>query len=163
MSELPVAQTQAQADCPICSAGELGATWTRDLLDGRRTLAEAAERFACSIDQVWRHVTEHELPESERLELDVRSKLWKCIRIAEDWLAELIMTTRPDSRTVRQVVSLLGEIRKLLVVSAEIEGSLPVPDVQVVQINNIVQTVVGELCPACQAKVLRALEVAHVE
>jgi len=62
---------------------------------------------------------------------------------------------------VRQVVSLLAEIRKLLVVSAEMEGSLPVPDVQIVQINNVMQTVVGELCPVCQAKVLKALEVGH--
>jgi len=158
MGELTV---QARGTCPICTAGELGATWTRDLLDGKRTLAEAAERFSCSIDQVWRHVTEHELPEAEKLQMDVRSKLWKCIRIAEDWLAELILAERPNSRTVRQVVSLLAEIRKLLVVSAEMEGSLPVPDVQIVQINNVMQTVVGELCPVCQAKVLKALEVGH--
>ncbi len=126
-----MSETVAKAlhPCPICGAGELGKTWTRELLDGKRTLAEAADRFSCSIEQVWRHVTEHELPDAERAELDVHGKLWKCIRIAEDWLQELILTTHPDSRTVKQVVSLLAEIRKLLVVSAEMEGTLQRPDI----------------------------------
>ncbi len=142
-------------ECALCGAGTLGAQWTQDLLSGKRTLVQAAERFNMSVDQVWQHVMEHSSAESQ---LDVSSKLQKCLRIAEDWLNELIMTHPPDPRTVKQVAALLAEIRRLLALLAELEGSITRPEIQINQYNQLLTVVIEELCPTCQKKLLSYLE-----
>ncbi len=108
-----------------------------------------------SVDQVWQHVMEHSPVESQ---LDVSSKLQKCLRIAEDWLNELIMTHPPDPRTVKQVAALLAEIRRLLALLAELEGSITRPEIQINQYNQLLTVVIEELCPTCQKKLLSYLE-----
>jgi hypothetical protein len=143
--------------CNLCEAGELGKAWSAELLNGQKTLVEAAGRFDMSVDQVWDHVMNH-CEENDVPSLDVKEKLWKLIRIAEDWLQELIMFEKPNARTVKQVVLLLGEIRKLLTISAEMKGEIRQPERQIVQIDKFVQLSIGSLCPACQAKMLRLLE-----
>lgn len=145
--------------CRMCEAGQLGKAWADDLLNGTKTLAEAAQYFEVSSELVWRHVMEHELGSVEQSPFNVKTKLWKLIRIAEDWLEYLIMHEQPSARTIKQVVLLLSEIRKLLTFDAELEGQIKTaPEVKVFQLNQIMQVVVGELCSNCQEKILRVVE-----
>lgn len=148
----------AQAPCQLCQAGSIGAQWTQDLLSGKRTLVQAAERFNMSVDQVWQHVMDHSTCAPA---LDVSSKLQKCLRIAEDWLNELIMTQPPGPKSVKQVTSLLAEIRRLLSLMAELEGSITRPEIQITQYNQLLTVVIEELCPACQQKLMSYLEAHH--
>ena len=147
-------------ECNLCAASEVGKAYTKELLAGTKTLADAADRFTMSIEQVWIHVMHHaEDLTIDKASLSIEDKLWMLIRISEDWLFELIVHEKPGVRTVKQVTSLLAEIRKLLTTVAEVKGQMPRgPNVNVLQLNSFISLAVGQLCDDCQRKVLSLLE-----
>lgn len=157
--------------CNLCNSGSIGVKWTRDLKIGSKSLRAAALEFNMTIEEVMEHMQTHVMEEPEP-ETDIMTLLEdpkfinrKILSIAlniEDWAKYVQETEKLDKNTMEFCLKLFKELRELYKLQAELEGKLKRGDTyqqQFIQIqgdmNMLVGTVLSEMCPACQMKIVQ--------
>ncbi|TRZ80784.1 hypothetical protein D4R86_03785 [bacterium] len=94
----------------------------------------------------------------------IRNKLLKLIQIIEIWFDEIVVRNDVDRNAIDAALSISKEIRSALKLIGELDGKLNQgqADFQLIELKRqykmLTDTVMMELCPECQDKILHAVE-----
>lgn len=157
--------------CKICDAGEIGTTWTREVMLGAKSMEAMAARFECEIDEVELHVYTHDLiippkRDSDNIMSDefYMDKLLRVLRQLESFTSEMMIQEGFDKSMVDSLTKLTKEIRTTVVTIAEFQGRMDrattIVNVQNVEnkILKLTNVIVGEVCDECMAKIIPLIE-----
>ena len=162
---------QSTVRCRICDAGEIGTTWTREVMLGSKSMEEMAVRFECDIDEVELHVNTHELiirpkPDSDNVMSDefYMDKLLRILRQLESFTSEMMIQEGFDKGMVDSLTKLTKEVRTTVITIAEFQGRMDrattIVNVQNVEnkILKLTNVLVGEVCEECMEKIIPLIE-----
>lgn len=161
------------SQCPVCQAGSLGLSMTRDCNLGRKTVYQVAEELNCSVDQVMTHINEsHEITVDNDGYLQSQDKLLgdllKTLKTLKQW-TDYVVTTVKDPKDINRakvdmLVRLSQEARKTIESVATLQGRKGPGDTYVqMQILNskvmlLTNTILDAACDDCKLKILTAIE-----
>ncbi len=156
--------------CKMCERKKDGTTWTRDILLGVKTPAQAAEYFDMTVQEVTTHVNDHEfLLEDERSIYESKDfyvrELARLYALAKDWLTYVTDAREISKDQIDLGIKLSKEIRATITALAEFQGRLDKGGNVVAKMEHIeakyiklTTKIVTEVCPECQQKILTVIE-----
>lgn len=156
--------------CRICSSGEIGRLWTRDVLLGRKNLFDMSKHFDCTQEESMDHVNNHEIIIDDSGDYDSPDfyigKLLKILKTLEDMVSyDMIMNTNMKNQDKEITIKVLKECRETLKSLGEFQGRLSSNKdvtINIAQINQnykqITNMLITEVCPECRLKVINMLD-----
>lgn len=157
-------------DCPICKSGEVGRTFCRDLILGKKNYVEVAQYFGITPQEVMTHVNTHEIVIDEatgKYESPdfYMNELLKLLKMFKDWLTFTIECGGLDKQKVDIGVKLAREIRLTLESLAEFQGRFDRGGNTTIQIGEInakymqlTNVLLMEVCDGCRGKIIKILD-----
>jgi len=143
--------------CKICEHPK-GDYYTRLVLLGRMTLAEAAAKLGVSDKMLWYHIKNHVKAEPEELPDDLQ----ECLQYMLDKLKvkfRELMLLPTDHTSIRSIAALVKEMRGLIMDLAKLQKKISTaPSVNVTVMTKLETGILTLLCPECKQKVLSYLE-----
>lgn len=148
--------------CPLCNA--TGYEATEMIVLGKMTLAEAADRFDVTIEEAWAHLMYHE--HGLKPIIDIEDKLKRLVWTMDDYIKEYMITQKPKGGNVKALVTMVREMRNLLSTLGEVRGTINkgtqnqinIENMQINNMNRLIDTVMSDLCPECQLKILNEID-----
>lgn len=156
--------------CNICLAGEVGRTWTKDLVLNDKEIHEACAFFKMTPEDVQDHIDTHDFEEMEDpAVLDdpeyYDRELLKLFRLFKDWMKYCITNGNPTKADVDLAMKLGKEMRETIKTLGEFRGKLnrnSSVNVNVAIINQkymaLTKALTTEVCPECRLKVINLLD-----
>lgn len=154
--------------CVICSAGDKGRLWTRDVVLGRKNLFDMSKHFGCTQEEAMEHVNKHEIIVDDDGNYNSPdfyiSKLLKILKTLEDMVSyDMIMNTDMKNQDKETTIKVLKECRETLKALGEFQGRLSKDtNINIEIINNqykqITNMIVAEVCPECQLKIVDLMD-----
>jgi hypothetical protein len=155
--------------CPMCVAGHLGATWSRDIILGKMSPVELAQTLRISVNEVMEHVNDHQIIfDEEKQEYSspdyYLGKLVTMIKTLDGWM-KLFAETSNDREAVKVGLQVIKETRATLEVMAELQGrvdrgksvnvQIETMNVRYQQLTNII---LQEVCEGCRQRIIQLLD-----
>jgi len=159
--------------CPICNA-ENCVEITKGLLLGKLTLKGVANHFNMSIQQVWEHITQHEIKVGDKKsnKLDLTEQLEMISRtLIDDYLLKITVGDYGSTREIKEIVS---EIRQICKTIDDIKNKVATQsqsstNINVMinnlqqqyqsQIDGLIELIMGdELCDKCREKIMKVMK-----
>jgi len=153
--------------CPLCNNPAKASSWVRLILNNHRTAIACAEFFKTTPEQVNKHIYSHYDVADTVSPNDpefIKDKLLKLLSTIELWFDEAIIDNAIDRGTVDLALKMSREIRDTLKLYGELNGQLSQQNatINIVAIQNnyrqLTNTLMMDLCPDCQIKVMRVIE-----
>jgi len=165
--------------CPICEADDVGRIWSKDILIGKKNLAEAALFFKTTQTIVLEHMNSHYHPEQDVVHPEVISadipddakkdfylrELHQMLKQLKDWTNYCIQSSDMTNRDIETMLKLVKETRDTIKTLGEFEGRINKQTQVQVNIaminqryNEIEKFLLTETCDECKLKVIDLMD-----
>jgi len=154
----------------MCDAGDIGKIWTRQLLMGAKGFNDAARFFHMPAKDILTHINTHHFDFDEQTgEYDspdfYLKELLKVFKLLKAWLDYLVTQPNLSQRDIDLGLRLSREVRETLKTLGDFQGRFDKSDDDLVNIEmlnrrymTLTETMLHEVCPKCQVKVLKILD-----
>lgn len=165
--------------CPICEAGDVGRIWSKDILIGKKNLAESALFFKTTQTIVLEHMNDHYHPEQDVVHPEVipadipddakkdfyLRELHQMLKQLKDWTNYCIQSSDMTNRDIETMLKLVKETRDTIKTLGEFEGRINKQasvQVNIAMINQryseIEKFLLTETCDECKLKVIELMD-----
>lgn len=168
-AQTPLPAIKEKVKCPMCVAGQLGATWSRNIILGKTSPVEVAQLLDMTQNAVMEHVNEHQIVFDEEKD-EYSSPDWyldrliKMIKTMDGWM-KLFTETSKDKEAIKIGLQVIKETRATLLDMAELQGrvdrgknvnvQIETMNVRYQQLTNVI---LQEVCDGCRQKIIRLLD-----
>jgi len=164
--------------CPLCSSGDVGNIWSKDILLGKKNVAEAALFFKTTQSMVLKHMNEHYKPEEPEHHIEsfddddipqerdfYLRELHIILKQLKDWTNYCLQSSNMSNRDIEVLLKIIKETRDTIKTLGEFEGRINRQSQVQVNIaminqryNEIEKFLLNEACDECRLKAINLMD-----
>lgn len=161
--------------CPLCDAGDEGNVWSKDILLGRKNIAEASRFFNTTNSVVLEHVNKHYKPQDTVTGNSTSdcvkdrdfylNELHMLLKQLKDWTNYCIRSSNMGTRDIELLLKLVKETRDTIKTLGEFEGRINKQSqvqVNIALVNQrysaIEHFLLNDTCDECRLKVIDLMD-----
>lgn len=159
--------------CPVCVAGEVGISYTREIRACRKSAFEVAQLLDCTVEEVMRHINDrHEFKKNAsgqwESQDEILGELSRTLNTLKEWTTFVVESVKNgkdlDRSKVYMLTTLLREARSTLEFVTELQGRKgPGDQAQQImlmqeQIRRITGMIVTEVPQECKPKIAEKIQ-----